>query len=368
MKSIRLPPPVIAAPRPIYSTLLSTATISQPPSNPAGFISLPPTPPPYLLTPEVSTSTIASDNPPGEPTTEQSPSSTSKPEISIEDANAMAANDQPPVAAPPTGLAALSKSIRESLPARIKPKQFEFQYADRDHFEAEINEFYNYQDKLFIQEGKDSFERSFEGEWKTASMRKREGFVFCLLEGLESSKPEDRYIAAKKLLYIAQGVFGEVSTVQDQIELMKSNSKLLFDLDAFSFVHRALRVVSKTLDELTKGPVVATVEKQTAMDLANAETSVYLSLCYLLIEANYNNPKLAEEISSTAGVLGSAAKPIAVELFELIAQLAEGNRKHYPVKKQKEASRINEGLPEIRKDAYLKSTPQDIHTNNLLYH
>ncbi|KAJ3218404.1 Factor arrest protein 11 [Dinochytrium kinnereticum] len=376
--SINLPPPVIAAPRPIYSTLSSIATVSQPPSNPAAFIPLPPTPPPYLLNAQ-----DASSN--SDKTTEDqltgSFSAASDGSSNSTEALAEAAA-MPPV----SGMAALSKIFRDSLPARAKSKQFEFKYDDRDHFEAEVNEFYNYQDKLFIQEGRELFESSFEGEWKSGSMDQKASYIFCLLEGLECSNPEERYVAAKKLLYIAQGVFNEASTTEEQIELMKSNSRLLFDLDAFSFVHQALRVVSKTLDDLTKGAAGGAKkdpnDRQAAIDLANAETSVYLSLCYLLIEGNFGNPKLAEEISSTSGGLANSAKPIAVELFELIAQLAEGNRKHYPVKKlllllwkvllstigaadmlakQKNATRINEGLPELLKDTYLKSTPQDMH-------
>ncbi|KAJ3101181.1 hypothetical protein HDU97_001593 [Phlyctochytrium planicorne] len=283
------------------------------------------------------------------------------------------------------------------------PKVFEFQYADRDQFEAEINEFYNYQDKLFIQEGKELFEASFVGDWIDACSQKKSNYIVCLLEGLESIRPDERYVAAKKLLYISQGVFGENTATTEQMESMKANNRLLFDLDAFSYIYQSLRVVSRTLDELTKSSATSSTnmlpsvskpdptEKQAAIDLANAETSVYLSLIYLLIESNLEHPMLALELSQTTSLMGrggdGVARPIAVELFDLIAQLAEGNRKHYPVKKlllllwkvllatvgsteqlakQRDFTRVVEGLPKVSKETYLKTSLEDINCQQLL--
>ncbi|KAJ3112394.1 Factor arrest protein 11 [Phlyctochytrium bullatum] len=318
MRTVRLPPPLLAAPRPVYSTLYSTATVSQPPSNPAGFIQLPPTPPPLPL---------------------EVPPPAADAEIIVETDS----GGQPQ--APPANTAAentpWSRSLRDAIPTRPKPKQFVFEYADRDFFEVEINDFYNYQDKLFIQEGRDLFEASFSQSWMASTIEEKTAYLVTLLEGLEMANAEARYIAAKKLLYIAQGVFGELSSVQDHVESIRANCRLLFEMGAFSYAHQALRIVSKTLDDLTKAPSAtssrkdSSADRQAAIDLANAETSVYLSLCYMLIEANFDNAKLPEEVAAGAASLGScnSSKPIAVELFELIAQLAEGHRKHYPVKK-----------------------------------
>ncbi|KAJ3417602.1 hypothetical protein HDV05_000059 [Chytridiales sp. JEL 0842] len=301
------------------------------------------------------------------------------------------------------GIANLRNLVKTSLPPKAKAQVYDFQYADRDTFEAEVNEFFNFQDNPMIQEGRELFEKSFKHDWK-AMESERVSFTAMLLEQLELKSTEDRLVAAKKLLYISQGCFGLCNSKEDQIDWMKKNNRMLLDLGGFSHIHHALLGVSSSFDILARptsgSPTFdhlkqlnslgddLSADRQSALDVANAETSIYLSLAYLVVDVNLDNWLLVSELCAHRGkpdaddtTEGSAKPPFAVYLFDLVASLAEGNRKNYPVKKLllllwkvllatigsadkleklKIAARKRESLPQISKDSYLKATPQDL--------
>ncbi|KAJ3085787.1 Factor arrest protein 11 [Quaeritorhiza haematococci] len=281
--------------------------------------------------------------------------------------------------------------------AKQKAPQYDYVYADRDCFERETNEFYNYQDNVYIQEGRELFEKEFgkyeplliesrlAKAWRSASPEEKSSYAAFLLDALELGVADRRYGYAKQLLYIAQGVFSECGSKEDHISVIKENNKLLFGLGAVSNYYQALRAVSLALDIVARSGDVGSpenqqnqnmtaTERQAAMDMANAETAVYLSLLYMLVEVNLGQEDLASELTHSE-------PPLAVYLFALVAQLAEGNRKHYPVKKLllllwkvllatvggmsklhelKNAARVQEGLqPDTPSSNYTKSTPQD---------
>ncbi|KAI9356481.1 hypothetical protein DFJ73DRAFT_822709 [Zopfochytrium polystomum] len=303
----------------------------------------------------------------------------------------------------PSGITA--DSARGLTPSGSRPFKpvLDFDYSDRDNFEAEINEFYNYQDNPYLQEGQSLFNAKHPDEWKSLGDYERESAILELLDQLELKSSEARYAAAKQLLYIAQGCFGNCNSKSEQLEWIQRNNQTLLHLGAFSLIRQALQVVSHTLDVITRlstgeagdGGTGATgtgtssmlafaamslQERQATIDLANAEISTYLSLCYMMVEVNLNNGTMRDELWS-----GSA--PFVAFLFDLVDQLGEGNRKHYPVKKllllvwktllatvgsveiletMKAHSRLVEGLPPVQADLFMKASAQDFHTFNVL--
>ncbi|TPX72278.1 hypothetical protein SpCBS45565_g00494 [Spizellomyces sp. 'palustris'] len=375
-KPLSLPPPVVFAPRPIHTTLQNAHIVVPPP--------LPPTPPPPPFDPSAPLPSL-NDIKQGEHA------------VSLGDATEGLTEDKQPLNGSSTSpstdtsdlktrlLRARENSLRKMHGGESprKPPQYDFIYADHDSIENEINEFYNYQDKAHILEGKVLFHSDFATVWASASAKVRRDYIGLLLERLELRDPEERYTAAKKLLYIAQGVFAETSAQEEQLRNIKEYNRLLFELGALEYYFGAVKVVSNTLDVISRvtDPQVTAAERQVAMDLANGETSVYLSLLCLMVEVNSKDPRLANELMDVNPTM-------AGYLFSLVAQLAEGNRKHYPVKKLllllwkvllcsvgdtkrlkdlKNASRAIEGLPRSPSDnVFLKSTPQDYHNYHLI--
>ncbi|TPX68474.1 hypothetical protein CcCBS67573_g07150 [Chytriomyces confervae] len=281
-------------------------------------------------------------------------------------------------------------------------------YADCDSFENELDEFFGLGD---AQIRKDCLKESC-------------GDEVVMLETLLEGRRSYRIQAARALLYVAMGRYAS-SSAKDKVTLsaaiVDSNAHLL-SLGAFSYYRAALKLVSSQLEALIANLGNSSVSQEDLrLDIENAhyETTIYLSLLYLLITANHNDPELVEILCecdpdaafdpppSAASAAASAnnsnnegtntgngfvkAKsgrlPFAIELFEIVSVLAEGNRKLYPVKKLllllwkvllvtvgnsgalkqlKNAGRAREGLPPVPQDTYAKATPQDFHNFNLL--
>ncbi|KAI8817952.1 uncharacterized protein EV422DRAFT_590026 [Fimicolochytrium jonesii] len=381
-KPLSLPPPVIFAPRPVHTTLQNSHLrgIHGETAPPAPPVFLPPTPPPPPYDPSAAPPALSDlrQNADGswhvrrgEPN--GAANETTGPKVPIqgpvEDAGVVPEYSQ----APPE--VQLRRGPRQLSAGQKKAPAYDFIYADEDTFENEINEFHNFQDKPQMLEGREVFEASFKGQWKGAKRSEKANCVGCLLEQLELRDPELRYKATTKLLYIAQGCFGEAQSQEEHLQSIRDNNVLLFELGALDHVFAALKVVSVTLDLLTRvtDPQLLSNERQYAMDLATGETSAHMCVLFFLLKVNGKEEAFSQEITNTN-------PPLAAFLFGLVAQLAEGNRKHYPVKKLllllwnvllvclgdtkrlselKSASRTLEGLPAFDESLLVKSVPQD---------
>ncbi|KAI9017442.1 hypothetical protein BC832DRAFT_612171 [Gaertneriomyces semiglobifer] len=374
-KPLQLPPPVIFSPRPVHTTL-GNAHIPPP-------VRLPPTPPPPPFDPTIPLPTAKEvfaslqDESVGDLETNGHADKGSSKEL--DSSSKEDSYEDPMESFMKPSLVELRAKLKRARTEQGSKKntqtpQYDFVYADRDTFENELNEFYSFQDQGFIKDGRDLFHASFCGAWNTATNESKATYVRAQLDRLELRDAEERERAAKQLLYIAQGVFLETTTKQTHIESIRANCKLLMELGALEYFFGALKVASATVDYISRTPEsqLSGAERQLIVDVANRQTSICFSLMYLLVEVNYGSDSLAVELMDTS-------PSVPTYLLGLIAQLAEGNRKHYPVKKLllllwkvllvtigdtaqleelKTASRLMEALPPA-KDVYLKSTPQD---------
>ena len=103
-------------------------------------------------------------------------------------------------------------------------------------------------------------------------------------------------------------------------------------MDGFLSLRQALKIVSSELDSITHSAnnrTISDYERQNNMESANLETSLYLSLCFIVVSSHLDDPILSANLSRSE----SHSVPFAVDLFSLVALLADGTRKHYPVKK-----------------------------------
>ncbi|KAJ3131580.1 Factor arrest protein 11 [Geranomyces variabilis] len=356
-KPLALPPPVVFSPRPTHTTLATAHSNDSLPPVP-----LPPTPPPPQ---------------PFDPTA---------PLPSLADLRArLSASDEPAAPLPivvgtpaDTGHAA-AQTRPPAVPTR-KVARYDFDYADRDAFETEINEFYNFQDQQQMEDGRLLFEATFAGQWKSAKPSRRANYVAGLLEHMELRDADLRYKAVKKLLYISQGAYGEAASQPEHVELIVANNQLLFALGTLEHIYAGFKVASQTLDVVTRAAEPTTLERQYAMEQAISEVTAHMCLLGMLIEVHLKDETFATELISMN-------PPVASFLFTLVDQLAEANRKRYPVKKLllllwkvltvslgtsdqlaslKTASRTLEGLDPFDEATLVKSTPQDYHNFHLV--
>ncbi|KAI8916839.1 hypothetical protein BC831DRAFT_486512 [Entophlyctis helioformis] len=242
---------------------------------------------------------------------------------------------------------------------------YDFVYAEHDSLETELNEFYSYHDFALCARGRALWEKDLDHGSTTSDI------IQELTDRLLTRQSSHRIAAANKLLYFAQGLFTETQSTEQHINSIKTNNQLLFKLDVFPVVYQAFRAASLAFDNLAKLASL-TAEDQLALDLNILETTAYLSTMYLIVVSNMDNPDFVTEIATTDPYL-------PVFLFQILSQLAEGNRQHYPVKKvsplmtthSKTAASASDHdimqlllllwklIPSRTTVQYLKSTPQD---------
>ncbi|KAJ3153323.1 Factor arrest protein 11 [Geranomyces michiganensis] len=357
-KPLALPPPVVFSPRPTHTTLATAHSNDSLPPVP-----LPPTPPPpKAFDPAAPLPSLAD----------------LRARLSTSSEEPLA--PLPQVVGTPADTGTPARQTRAPGAPTRKAARYDFDYADRDTFETELNEFYNFQDQPQMEEGRQLFEATFVGQWKTSKPSRRVNYVAGLLEHMELSDAELRFKAVKKLLYVSQGVYAEASSQSEHIEAIIANNRLLFTLGILEHIYAGFKVASQTLDIVTRAAESTTLERQYAVELAISEVTAYMCLLGMLIEVHFSDEVFATEITSMN-------PPVASFLFNLVDQLAEANRKRYPVKKLllllwkvltisfgtseqlanlKAASRTLESLDPFDENTFLKSTPQDYHNFHLI--
>ncbi|KAG9294797.1 hypothetical protein G9A89_008489 [Geosiphon pyriformis] len=270
------------------------------------------------------------------------------------------------------------KSLVKQFPNKLKSKEISFIYADSDRISNEINEFYSYVEISQCFENQKVFEEGFDELWTTSVPSERITYIEYLLDALELKDPEKRFAAARKLLYIAQGTFGETQSVNQHLHWIFENNKLLRKRGALLSYFQALKLASQAHNHFSRPDLnISSEERQAYIDDTHAEIGFYLTLLYMLVEVHREDSTFDTE-------LVESDPPMVVFLFEVIASLREKNAKGYPVKKLllllwkviltslggideidrlKNVVRQLNGLPSFKNQGFLtKTTPMDYYT------
>ncbi|CAJ0641780.1 12482_t:CDS:2, partial [Entrophospora sp. SA101] len=270
------------------------------------------------------------------------------------------------------------RKIVKQFPNKQKTKEFGFNYSDCDVISNEIDEFYSYVEIRQCLDNKKEFEDGFKDSWIPSTISERRTYIEYLLEILDFKDPTKRLSAAKQLLYIAQGVFGETSSKEHHIEIIIENNKLLWKSGALLSYFQALKMTCRAHDYYSRLDNVT--DRQAYIDDVNTEIGFYLTLIYMLVEVNLSDENFGNELIDLD-------PPMTVFLFETVASLREKDKnvKGYPVKKlllllwkvilaslggvddikkKKDTMRMLNGLPPVNnnKEFLTKSTPFDYQT------
>nr|CAG8484728.1 15178_t:CDS:10 [Entrophospora candida] len=218
------------------------------------------------------------------------------------------------------------RKIVKQFPNKQKTKEFGFNYSDCDVISNEIDEFYSYVEIRQCLDNKKEFEDGFKDSWIPSTISERRTYIEYLLEILDFKDPTKRLSAAKQLLYIAQGVFGETSSKEHHIEIIIENNKLLWKSGALLSYFQALKMTCRAHDYYSRLDNVT--DRQAYIDDVNTEIGFYLTLMYMLVEVNLSDENFGNELIDLD-------PPMTVFLFETVASLREKDKnvKGYPVKK-----------------------------------
>lgn len=172
-----------------------------------------------------------------------------------------------------------------------------YEYRDCEDFKTEVNEWYDYkEDKLFLlRDAKEAFDKLLSAQgvnsWRKASIKvKREIVQMLVRNGIE-----EKASGMLCLKYIAEGCFGEVTTVDDHMRCIKENCRFLYQEGVLPEIYDEMR---KLIDISCPANPTATIDSN--VDVAQVETNLVLcmTIMYLMIESLGHESQFAADLDA----------------------------------------------------------------------
>ncbi|CAH2275447.1 Hypothetical predicted protein [Pelobates cultripes] len=217
----------------------------------------------------------------------------------------------------------------------------EFEYDDADRATAELAELYSYTEEPELRLNQKCFEEAFTSQvknirWTSLSSAQHRTHIMRLLDDLEVVNREKRLSAARAILYLAQGVFGECDSEADVIHWSRYNCFLLYQMGTFAAFLELLNM------EIANSQACSSALRKPALSLADStELRVILSVKYLLVETirqelesddsewNVQRETFRAELAFPV----HSDEPFAHLLFTMVTKFCSGHSPHFPMKK-----------------------------------
>uniref|UniRef100_A0AC35G057 Uncharacterized protein n=1 Tax=Panagrolaimus sp. PS1159 TaxID=55785 RepID=A0AC35G057_9BILA len=105
--------------------------------------------------------------------------------------------------------------------SKVEMSDIDFNYADEDSYETELAELYSYSEMEDWAIGLESFykytdNRNFPQKFKSMEVNEKKRFIADIIEMLESTESSIRLEAARLVLYLLQGAFGDFRTSDEE--------------------------------------------------------------------------------------------------------------------------------------------------------
>ncbi|XP_073185038.1 striatin-interacting protein 2 isoform X4 [Lepidochelys kempii] len=235
----------------------------------------------------------------------------------------------------------LFRSQRKESEGSVDCPSVEFEYGDADGYAAELSELYSYTEELEFTINRKCFEEDFQTQvqgkrWLELDLAQQKAYVMRLLDGLEVVNRDKRLKAARAVLYLAQGVFGECDIEAEVLHWSRHNNFLLYQMGTFSAFLELLNM------EIDNSQACSSALRKPAISLADStELRVLLSVMYLMVEnirveveADPPEWKSSRETFRTElSFPVHSEEPFALLLFTMVAKFCSGHAPHFPMKK-----------------------------------
>ncbi|XP_077663387.1 striatin-interacting protein 2 [Eretmochelys imbricata] len=235
----------------------------------------------------------------------------------------------------------LFRSQRKESEGSVDCPSVEFEYGDADGYAAELSELYSYTEELEFTINRKCFEEDFQTQvqgkrWLELDLAQQKAYVMRLLDGLEVVNRDKRLKAARAVLYLAQGVFGECDMEAEVLHWSRHNNFLLYQMGTFSAFLELLNM------EIDNSQACSSALRKPAISLADStELRVLLSVMYLMVEnirveveADPPEWKSSRETFRTElSFPVHSEEPFALLLFTMVAKFCSGHAPHFPMKK-----------------------------------
>ena len=219
--------------------------------------------------------------------------------------------------------------------------ELDFVYADCDTHANEIAELYSYTESCEFELNKTSFEDlcdewNVKKTWTSMDSNEKNWFVERLCETVELGKKELRFKGLQALLYLAQGVFNECWSIEEQQSYSKENVFRIYEKGLFpTLIQLLMMEVETSLNspDARRPPS----NKNDSTDLR-----IILNIIYTIVEvfnsindqATNEEKKLQEQFKEElTQPISTTNELLALTLFQMTTKFCNGSAPHFPIKK-----------------------------------
>ncbi|ORX88703.1 N1221-domain-containing protein [Basidiobolus meristosporus CBS 931.73] len=220
------------------------------------------------------------------------------------------------------------KQIIHQIPNKNKQLHYQFTYGDTDALPRELDEFFGYREINKLLELRHVMDDVKESDWTERTLNERRDYIEVLLETLELKIGDIRQLAAKALLYISLGTFGECSTPHQHLIWIIENNKTLRSCGALVSFYQGLKLAYANYEQMRDARLDSEEEAECSDKMGQAfnEIDLFLTLIYFLIETHRGEKKFGDE-------LAALDTPILEFLFHMLEKLKYSNRRSFCPKK-----------------------------------
>ncbi|KAJ7377890.1 Striatin-interacting protein 2 [Desmophyllum pertusum] len=236
----------------------------------------------------------------------------------------------------------LRRQRRESEGQLDSTPEVDFTYDDADRKSAEIAELYSYTEEFEFKFNREAFEITLyamtqdSDKWTEMDQNERRKLLFLVIERCEAVDPDVRLTAARVLLYLVQGNFGEVSDEQEQREWSQFNVFFLYKMGVLPLLIQLVNVEIENTDA-----AISALQKPSVSVADSVTMRVYLNIIYTIVEVmRCTDPGDSEEMAETQEMFFmELSQPVdgdellPVLLLEMILKYCAGSCPHFPIKK-----------------------------------
>nr|CAG4649973.1 EOG090X01YQ [Sida crystallina] len=240
----------------------------------------------------------------------------------------------------PPKLREILRRQRQDSEGTIDCPDLDFIYDDTDKQPNEIAELYSYTEGPEFQLNIKAFEELMDvfglrPQWQTFTDPLRKNVLLKLADQLELSNKSARMKAARAILYIAQGCWGEVQSDAEQQHWTRNNVFLLYKCGIF---HAFLELLNY---EIENSGAANTAMRKLAVSLADSsDLRVILSVFYTMVEVLRCNQeddsdeyKLVQDEFKAEITQAINDELLAVKLLSMVTKFCSGSCPHFPMKK-----------------------------------
>ncbi|CAK9804155.1 Striatin-interacting protein 1 [Anthophora quadrimaculata] len=222
-----------------------------------------------------------------------------------------------------------------------KSADLDFVYDDTDKHANEIAELYSYSEQSELHVTLTAFEEQMEVYklrpwWQNLSETQQKSVIYKLLDQLEVSNKQLRMKAARCILYLAQGCWGEVQSDQEQRSWTRTNVMLLYEAEVFPAFVELLNI------EISNSRRAASAKRKISVSLDDStDLRIILSVLYIMTEVmreetkDLENSIYKDHVESFKEELihPYGEELLIVKLLGMVTYFCSGAAPHFPMKK-----------------------------------